>query len=276
MATGRRGKQQTSRAGEAALGRPRLGASPRRAARARLAPSPRSIVVGLALVALGAGAYVFARDTSAFAVRRIEVEGATPALATQVRHALQPLLGTSLVRIDGTALERRVDLLPAVVRTDYDRAFPHTLRVRVVAERSVAVLRTGKTSWLVSARGRLISPIAVSEEPLLPRIWEPSTMRPAAGDFLAGDSGGVAARAVGLAGRFPVRVRSASFVAGQLVFRLRSGLVLQLGEPADIRLKLAVASRALALLPAGSTYLDVSLPGRPVAGDGNPQLSGGG
>lgn len=247
-----------------------------RSAGVRLVPSARSLFVGLLLVVFGAGAYVFARDTSTFAVRRIEVEGVPQALAAQVRQALRPLLGTSLVALDGTELERRVDALPAIVRADYDRAFPHTLRVRVVAERAVAVLRTGKSAWLVSARGRLIARIAPADQASLPRLWEPATLRPAAGDFLAGDAGGVAARSVGLATRFPVRIRTASFARGQLVFRLRSGLELRLGEPTDIRLKLAVARRALPLLPASAAYLDVSLPGRPVTGDQNPQVSGGG
>jgi hypothetical protein len=33
-----------------------------------------------------------------------------------------------------------------------------------------------------------------------------------------------------------------------------------------VRLKLAIARRALRGLPAGTAYLDVSVPGRPVAG----------
>jgi hypothetical protein len=49
---------------------------------------------------------------------------------------------------------------------------------------------------------------------------------------------------------------------------------LRLGDPTDVRLKLAIARRALAQLPPGATYLDVSVPGRPVAGADNPQLSG--
>ena len=244
-----------------------------RSGSARLVPSARSLLVGLVLVALAAGAYVFARDTSAFAVRSIEVEGATPALAVQVRQALRPLVGTSLIGLDGAGLERRVDALPAIVRTDYDRAFPHTIRVRVVPERAVAVLRTGKTAWLVSARGRLIASVPLVDQALLPRLWEPASLRPVAGGFLAAGAGGVAARSVGLAARFPVRVRTASFAGGQLVFRLRTGLELRLGEATDIRLKLAVARRALHVLPADAAFLDVSVPGRPVAGKQNSQVS---
>jgi cell division protein FtsQ len=273
VATRRRGQQQITPAG-AAVVRGVLVSVPLRSTVARLVPSLRSLVGGLVLLALGAGAYVFARDTSTFAVRRIEVEGATPALAAQVEEALRPVLGTSLVALDRAGVERRADALPWVVRASYDRAFPHTLRVRVVQERAVAVLRVGKTAWLVSARGRLIVPVVPTDRPSLPRLWEPAALRPVSGDFLAGPSGGTAARSLGLAARFPAGIRTASLSDGQLVFRLRSGLELRLGDPTDIRLKLAIASRALPLLPVGATYLDVSLPGRPVTGDQNTQVSG--
>ncbi|HEX6952559.1 MAG TPA: hypothetical protein VF124_07175, partial [Gaiellaceae bacterium] len=57
---------------------------------------------------------------------------------------------------------------------------------------------------------------------------------------------------------------------GTLVFHLRTGLELLLGDAGDIKLKVAVATRALMSLPSGSTYLDVSIPGRPVSGLGSP------
>jgi hypothetical protein len=51
----------------------------------RFAPSGRSLAIGAALVLLAGGLYVLARETSMFAVRSIEVDGAAPALATEVR-----------------------------------------------------------------------------------------------------------------------------------------------------------------------------------------------
>jgi hypothetical protein len=54
------------------------------------------------------------------------------------------------------------------------------------------------------------------------------------------------------------------------VFHLRSGLELLLGDAGDVKLKLAVAERVLPVLPQGSTFLDVSIPGRPVSGTGSP------
>jgi len=257
----------------AAASRPRLSY--------RFAPTRRSLAVGLALAALAALAYVLARETSAFAIRRIEVRGATPAVAAQVRRALAPFVGRSLVGLDGAALERRVEALPSVVSVDYDRAFPHTLRLDVVPERPVAVLRRGREAWLLSARARLIARLPRGAEPSLPRIWSGGPERLEAGGFLARGPDAVAARALAFAARFPARIAAAAFADGSLVFRLRSGVELRLGDPGDIRLKLAVARRALPDLPRGSTYLDVSLPSRPVAGSTpegatNPQVSRGG
>jgi hypothetical protein len=65
--------------------------------------------------------------------------------------------------------------------------------------------------------------------------------------------------------RFPSRVVSVATADG-LTLRLASGLELRLGDMHDVRLKLAVAARVLRVLPAGSGYLDVSVPDRPVAG----------
>ena len=59
---------------------------------------------------------------------------------------------------------------------------------------------------------------------------------------------------------------TASLKRDGLLVSACDGLELRLGEPTDIRLKLAVARRALRRLPTGTRYLDVSVPGRPVAG----------
>jgi hypothetical protein len=78
------------------------------------------------------------------------------------------------------------------------------------------------------------------------------------------------AHAVGLAGAFAARVAFASYSGGALIFHLHSGMELLLGDGGDIKLKVAVAQHVLAMVPAGSTFLDVSSPGRPVSGTGSP------
>jgi len=237
-----------------------------------LAPTKRSLAIGLGVLALALGGYAFARETSLFAISRIDVSGGSPRVAAQVRQALAPLVGASLVGLDGGAAVRRVDALPTVVRASYDRAFPHTLRVTVVPERPGAVLRRGPDSWLVSVRGRVIERLPAHGDAALPRIWVAGHTPVWTGERLGVQGVGAAARAVGLAGTFASRVASAAFANGSLVFHLRSGLELLLGGPAEIRLKVAVAERALAVLPSGSTFLDVSVPGRAVSGSGTPAL----
>jgi cell division protein FtsQ len=240
--------------------------------RIRVRLKKRALVVIVAVPVVLAGAYVAARETRMFAIHTVDVSGGTPALQAQVRAAAAPLLGRSLVGLDGAAIERRVDALPWVVSSRYDRAFPHTLRVSIVLERPVAVLHRGKETWLVSARGRVLARIPNRTHPRLPRVWVPTAAQVAAGRFLAPDAGGTTARVLALAGVLPAHVSTAAVAHGELTLHLRSGVELRLGGPVDVRLKLAVARRALAVLPPGSTYLDVSLPQRPVAGT-NPQLS---
>jgi cell division protein FtsQ len=253
------------------LGRPQVHL---RARLAGLVPTRRSVAVGLGILALALGGYLLARETPLFAIDRIEVKGGSRQVARQVHHALASLVGTPLVGLDGSAVLRKVDALPTVMRASYDRDFPHTLRLTVVPERPAAVLRSGPASWLVSARGRVIEPLRSDALPRLPRIWVTAHTPVQLGEELTAAGSGSAARAVGLAGAFASRVASASYTGGSLVFHLRSGLELLLGDRGDLKLKVAVAQRALVMLPSGSTFLDVSIPGRPVSGAGAPSVSG--
>jgi cell division protein FtsQ len=237
---------------------------------ARITPTRRSLAVGFGLVAVALGGYLVARETALFAIDRIEVQGGSPSVAAQIRQTLASLVGKPLVGLDGSAVLRKVVALPTVVSASYDRAFPHTLRITVVPERPAAVLRRGPDSWLVSTRGRVMEPLSSTAVPRLPRIWIPTRTTVRLGAEVTADGAGIAAHAVGLAGAFAARVASASSGEGGLIFHLHSGLELLLGDGGDIKLKVAVAERVLAMLPAGSTFLDVSSPGRPVSGYGSP------
>ena len=251
---------------------------------ARLVPTRRSIALAAALAALAPLAYLVARDTPLFAVRTIEVQGVRGTAAARVRAALRPLEGTSLLALQGSAVEDRLAAVPEVESATYDRAFPNTLRVVVVPEHPVAVLRQGAAAWLVSARGRVLRTLPHRSKRGLPRIWLSRTADVAVGETVAPEDGGSAAATLAIARRvgFRAHVRDVSIVRGVLVFGLRSGLELRLGDQHDLALKLAVAARILSLLGAGAGYLDVSVPARPVAGSpargpsANPQPTSGG
>jgi cell division protein FtsQ len=256
------------------LARTRAVAVPRPARRElpalRVLPSRGSILAGLALFLAAVGAFVAARETTLFAVDTVQVRGATPAVARLVRQALADERGTSLLKVDGAAVDRRLAGVSWVASSSFDRAFPHTLVVTVKPERAVAVLRRGSHSWLVSARGRVLAELQPRTHRALPRIWiDAKTPAPEVGAVLADGAGGRAARALApLAGiHFPAHVASASAGSDGLAFTLSSGLELRFGDESDLRLKLAVARRVLAVL--GSTgpgaYVDVSVPERAVA-----------
>ena len=254
---------------------------PRRASPAvlRMLPSGSALVIGIALLSIGAGLYGLARETSMFAVRSIQVEGATPRVTAQAQQALRSFEDTSLLRLNGAAVIRRLEALPTVLSATYDRDFPHTLRVRLVLEQPVAVLRRGLSSWLVSARGRVMASVDPKRYLRLPRIWLVATTQVETGAILDDRSGGGAARALSVLATSPVerRVLWASVRDGSLTAGLRSGLELRFGSLSDLQLKLAIAGSILpSLAPraaGGPAYLDLAVPDRPVAGT-NPQPGG--
>ncbi len=235
----------------------------------RLLPSLRSVLGGLALFAAAAAAFVGARESSVFAVDTIRVEGAPPAVRAQVLKALRGERGVSLLRIGGDLVERRVAVVPWVVSAGFDRSFPSTLVVTVRTERPVAVVRRGRESWLVSARGRVLQQLTQGALPDLPRIWVGRDASISPGATLTDEDGGRAARALAPLAqvRFPARVAAVKAGEEQLTFKLGSGLELRFGDAGDLRLKLALARRVLrGLGPAGpGDYVDVSVPERPVA-----------
>jgi cell division protein FtsQ len=244
----------------------------------RYAPSPRSVVVGLVLIAAAIGAYGAARESSLFAVQAIEVRGSPPRVAREVRASLRDLRGENLLALGPSDVRRRLGPVSDVRSVEVDRAFPHTLVVTVRRERPVAVLRQGPAAWLVSARGRVIRPIDVGTSRRLPRVWvgKDGTIRPGATVGMAEGAQAVAALGPIAGTGFGPRILFVRARDDELTFVLRTGVELRLGDRSDVRLKLAIARRILRATGAETTtgsYLDVSVPERPVAGS-NPQVEG--
>jgi cell division septal protein FtsQ len=242
----------------------------------RLLPSGRSLLIGFALVAGAAGLYLLARETPMFALRRVEVEGAPPGVAAQVRRALAPLDGRTLLALDGAEISRRLEPLTYVAASSYDRDFPHTLHVTVRVEHAVAVARRGPRAWLIAASARVLAPVPPHSRPRLARIWLGHSGDPTVGTVIADRFGLRAVRALAAVrrARFAARVRMVRAREHELTLLLGSGLQLRLGDLRRVGLKLAVAVRVLATLRAhGGAYLDVGEPARPVAGT-NPQVAG--
>ena len=231
-------------------------------------PSGRSLIVAFALVALAGGLYVVARTTSAFAVRTVAVDGVSPAVAADVRTALAPAVGESLLAIDVGELRDRVRRVPMVSSASFDRAFPHTLRIAVVPEVPVAVLRQGASSWLVAGSGRVVADLGKGARKDLPRVWLTRATDVEVGERVRGLPVRALAAVTPLVERpLPFRVSTAVATPTEITLKLRSGLEVRLGSSTDLLLKLEVARRVLPSLVGAQGYLDVSVPERAVAGE---------
>jgi len=233
----------------------------------RIVPSGRSLLTGLLILLTAVGLYAAARTTSAFAVERIAVEGAPPEVAAQVRKALAPAVGESLLGIDLAELAGRAESVPMVAGASFDRGFPHTLRIAVVPELPVAVLRQGSSSWLAAAGGRIVAELDPGARPGLPRIWLKRDVEILLGERIGGlQLQAVTAVAPLRSQPLPVAVGSVIATREELTLVLRTGLEVRFGDGSDLPVKLEVARHVLPKLAGAGGYLDLSVPERPVAG----------
>jgi cell division protein FtsQ len=233
---------------------------------ARLVPSGRSLLVTFALVAVVFAGYWGARTTSVFAVETVDVRGAPPEVARDVRRATRGLMGTSLLALDATAVEGKVRSLPSVAAASVDRAFPHTLVVRVAPVWPVAVARRGDGAWLVSGSNRVIGAVDLRAEPSLPRLWLPRKVSVEVGRTLPATYEPATRVLAGLREvQMPARVKAVRATQGELTVVLHRGLEILLGDTSDLLVKLTVAARVVPLVDESMLYLDVSVPERPVA-----------
>ena len=244
---------------------------------ARLARSARLRTVlvaagalALLVVAIGGG-YWMLRDSSAFAVDRIVVEGADETARADALEALErEVRGQSLLAVSADGLAADLRELPTVRLAKIDRDFPSTLRVTVWAERPVAVGRLGTAKLLVSSTGRVIRVLGDSEDMRLPRVWLPPGTPPQAGELLSDPFARQSIEALAaLPPRFgvPIQKAEADREHGIVLTLAQGGVQVRLGPPFDLRLKLRAAARLLAAVPPGDLpvmdYLDVRAPLRP-------------
>jgi cell division protein FtsQ len=267
------GRRQTSlrRRGAPAMAR-RLPTA-RKARRWRLSRprwvGPRLLVVMLVLGALAAGGWVWLRNSSLVAVRRVTIAGVSGPDAGQIRSALRAAaqsMTTLNVRLG--ALRTAIAPYPVVKHLQVSTDFPHGLRIDVVEQVPVAMISVGETQVPVSADGTLLRDANLTGAGALPTI----ALDVAPG---GGRVGGSALDDVRLLAAAPyaflARVSQASSdpVHG-LIAQLRNGPKIYFGVGSQLRAKWAAATAVLAAASsAGADYIDVTDPSRPAAGSGS-------
>ena len=268
MAGGRteRGSRQHARAASAVVTFPR-GAAGDRLHLARFVPSGRSLLVTFAVVASVVFVYWGAYASAVFAVDRVQVLGAPPEIEGEVEAATKDILGTSLVAVNADDVEGTLRALPSVAGVSVDRAFPHTLVVKIAPERAVAVARRGHVSWLVTGSGKVIREIETGTDRTFPRLWLTRGVAVRVGGTLpASYTPATRALAAAHEEKLPRRVKAVRSTGNELTLVLRRGPEIRLGEATDLSLKVAVATAVFRLAERRTTYIDVSVPERPVAG----------
>jgi hypothetical protein len=132
----------------------------------------------------------------------------------------------------------------------------------------VLVVRQADRAYLVSASGRVLRVLAHPRRSSLPRLWVKRELGIVVGEPLPRSAAAAAIALAPLRGApLPGGVRFVRTGEQGLVLVLGSGLEVRLGDGGDLRLKLAIARRILratGVATAGSGYLDVAVPERPV------------
>jgi cell division protein FtsQ len=244
----------------------------RQSARLRAPRLPRVPLRLLAAVAalalLAAGGWLWLRDSSVAAVREVEVTGSTSSEEPRIRAALDGAArDMTTLHVREEALKSAVAPFSSVAGIEVEADFPHTLRVRVLEHRPVAVLVQGDREIAASGDGLLLRGVVADGD--LPVIRMDAAP---AGDRVSNAN---TRTALALAAAAPevLRRRIDRLWTGPkgMMLTLVDGPDLIFGDASDAHRKWLAASRVLAdESSAGATYLDLRIPERVAAGGLGP------
>jgi cell division protein FtsQ len=213
------------------------------------------------------------RGSSAFDVETVRVRGVTGPTARVVAEETRRLVGArSLLALDPGALEQRLAALPFVRSARVDRAFPHTVAVRVALEQPAAVVVSGTEALTVSRSGRVMGRTDArrrrSDLPLLAA----TTIAERPGARIA-DPAVLAELEVANAvpPGFGLRLATVQIRPDGLVAETRRGIRIELGDTSALEAKL-LAARAVAAAAAADEprLIDVTVPALPAVSGAAP------
>ena len=234
--------------------------------RARL----RLALFAAAGVAVLAGGYVALEHSPVFGIDKVVVVGAKGSAAEAIRARAESAVGAeSLLSVDPQAVADAVAGLPLVRSVQVDRAFPHVLRIRVVAERPAAIVETGTSRYTIARSGRVMGDAPKASR--LPQLSASAAAIPNPGQALPPSTRDQVRLAAALLDHTDLRVTLIADDQSGLSARLQGGTELRLGDGSVLDRKLVVAASLLAKRPKGADgepvpvkYLDVSVPDHPV------------
>jgi cell division protein FtsQ len=225
----------------------------------------RRLIVGvIAIAVLYAGYILWFRNLPWFAIDSVTIAGATTN-EREIKTAVERAAGDmTTLHIKDDQLRDAVAQFPTVASVRASTSFPHTLHVTVTERLPVGFIKTGANRTAVSADGYLL-PGASFDPKRLPRIEGPV----AHGARLEGNRAAQAA----ILGATPQPLRNQVMDSswdeqhGGVVVQLDGGPEVRFGDGSRARDKWTAAVAVLSGPERGSpSYLDVSVPQRPVSG----------
>jgi cell division protein FtsQ len=239
------------------------------AVRARVGGVParwrrRALVAVALLVVLATVYFAWLRDSSLVAVEKVSVTGITTSDAPRIRARLiAAAQEMTTLHVDKAALMRSLPTTAAVADLRITTSFPHGMTIEVIQSPAVAVLAAPGRRMAVAADGSLLKGVRAGNVPVINVGALPSSGR-------LGRGRSQTLVAVAAAAPGPLRSRIArirSIPAKGLVAYIEAGPQVILGDSTQLAAKWAVAAAVLADPDSrGASYVDVSLPERPVAG----------
>jgi cell division protein FtsQ len=245
----------------------RLAGQRRRSARRRAIrlPGPRLIAALALTLALLAGGWLWLRDSSLVAVRRVRIIGVSGPDAGRIRSALTLAAhNMTTLDVDSGQLNTAVAPYPVVKSLSVSTQFPHGMRIRVTEEIPVGEIAVGGRTIAVASDGVLLHDAAsTSKLPTISLPAPPGGTRVTKGDGLDV----VALLAAAPYQLLPHVAQASSTAAHGLEAQLRDGPSIYFGDASDLGVKWAAAAAVLADSGSdGSDYIDVTDPQRPAAG----------
>jgi cell division protein FtsQ len=224
----------------------------------------RLIAAAIVLVALYGGYMLWFRNLSWFQVHDVTIKGATTD-EREIKSAVEQVAGDmTTLHLNDDQLRNAVARFPTVAAVGASTSFPHGLTVTITERLPVGIARIGGREIAVSADGYLL-PGASVDSKTLPHIGGAA----AHGPRLESDAAAQAA----IIGAAPQVLRDRLTASswdeqrGGVVLRLKGGPELRFGDGTRAADKWQAAVAVLSSPERGSpSYLDVSVPDRPVAG----------
>jgi cell division protein FtsQ len=231
------------------------------------------LVALVVLACLLGGGWLWFRDSSLVAVKRVTVTGASGPDAGQIRRALVAAAqGMTTLDVSLGQLRTAVAPYPVVKNLQVTTQFPHGIRIQVVEQIPVGVVSVAGTTIAVASDGTLLH--GLSGASALPRI--PLAVAPGGTRLTGAARNAVSLLAVAPYRLLPHLAQVTTTAEHGLTVEVRNGPALYFGKATDLAAKWAAAVAVLAdPHSAGATYIDVSDPTRPAAGAPTLAVAGG-